>query len=321
MVSEITLATKTIQAENTPQKSPADSLRIHPVWKYRGPACTINFEWSVGQWWAGTYDRITSEYTATINQIASEEWQEFEPTIALPSIPLDKLSPREEPYIAEMWFRGPFPDLCVRVENCVRIIGVELETLEVDITPEGAGYVTTEPPPLDRVNYFTHNDTGQFEHGTRVRVEAHPNFGYAFDHWSDEIQGGVSYNNPEWVAGVMDEHKAVKAHFREEAPPVAEGTFTVFLKEEPISYEEFCVEWETTEGIRYLGTWAIYYLLIKEGSFVADEYGRPISLTGRLWAHLWDGAELHSYGPSPYYTLKHSQEYTFNLSDLILYER
>lgn len=94
----------------------------------------------------------------------------------------------------------------------------ELQTLEVDITPSEGGYVTTSPPadeghPEER---WYNNNTGKFEYDTRVRVTAHPNEGYKFDHWSDEIEGGVSYDNPEYVAGTMTEHRAVKAHFEEE---------------------------------------------------------------------------------------------------------
>ncbi len=92
--------------------------------------------------------------------------------------------------------------------------------LEVDITPAAGGYVTTEPPPVDIANYFIDGTVGKFSEGTRVLVTAHPNAGYEFDHWSDEIQGGVSYNPTEWVSESMTEHKAVKAHFRlAEVPP------------------------------------------------------------------------------------------------------
>ena len=91
--------------------------------------------------------------------------------------------------------------------------------LEVDIEPEGGGYVTTSPPPSDITNYFTNGTIGTFLEGIRVQVTAHANAGYEFLKWSDEIQCSgfpcVSYNSTEWVSGVMDEHKAVKAHFRE----------------------------------------------------------------------------------------------------------
>ncbi len=92
--------------------------------------------------------------------------------------------------------------------------------LEVDITPAGVGYVTTSPAPVDITNIFHDGTVGKFTEGIRVKVTAHPNAGYEFWKWSDEIQGGVSFNPTEWVSGIMDEHKAVKAHFREtEAPP------------------------------------------------------------------------------------------------------
>jgi Cys-rich repeat protein len=94
--------------------------------------------------------------------------------------------------------------------------------LEVDITPAQGGYVTTDPPPNDIANKFTNGTVGKFTAGSRVLVTAHPNTGYEFLKWSDEIQGGVSYSNPEYVSGTMNEHKAVKCHFREtgvEPPP------------------------------------------------------------------------------------------------------
>lgn len=87
--------------------------------------------------------------------------------------------------------------------------------LEVDIEPKGGGYVTTSPPPIDIENKFTDGTIGKFIEDVRVKVTAYPNAGYEFWKWSDEIQGGVSFNPTEWVSGVMDEHKAVKAHFRE----------------------------------------------------------------------------------------------------------
>ncbi len=96
----------------------------------------------------------------------------------------------------------------------------KLWPLEVDITPSQGGYVTTSPSPVDIDNHFTDGTVGKFIEDTRVQVAAHPNAGYEFVKWSDEIQGGVSYNPTEWVSGVMDERKTVKAHFREvEIPP------------------------------------------------------------------------------------------------------
>lgn len=95
----------------------------------------------------------------------------------------------------------------------------EVYPLAIDITPAGAGYVTTEPPPADINNYFIHDTIGKFAAGVRVLLTAHPNPGYEFYKWSDEIQGGVSYSNPEYVKD-MDEHRGVKAHFRESGAPI-----------------------------------------------------------------------------------------------------
>ncbi len=92
--------------------------------------------------------------------------------------------------------------------------------LEIDITPPEGGYVTTNPPPADITNHFVSGSVGKFPEGTRVQVAAYPNTGYEFYKWTDEIQGGTSYSNPEWVKDLMDEHRAVKAHFRQtEVPP------------------------------------------------------------------------------------------------------
>ncbi len=95
--------------------------------------------------------------------------------------------------------------------------------LEVDITPAAGGYVTTSPAPIDIPNRFTDGTVGKFSEGARVIVTAHPNPGYLFDHWSDEIQGGTSYNQTDWVSESMTEHKAVKCHFRESAAPTPPG--------------------------------------------------------------------------------------------------
>ncbi len=91
---------------------------------------------------------------------------------------------------------------------------VPVEALEVDITPVGTGYVTTDPASEEGKTIWNNNDTGTFPRGTIVQVTAVPNAGYVFDHWSDEIVGGTSENNPEYVEE-MTEFRAVKAHFRE----------------------------------------------------------------------------------------------------------
>lgn len=98
----------------------------------------------------------------------------------------------------------------------VKETGVETETLEVDITPSGSGWVSTSPAPLSGVpdNHWDHNDKGQFAKNEDVQVTAHPAAGYEFEKWSDEIEGGVNYNNPAMVKP-MTEYRAVKAHFVE----------------------------------------------------------------------------------------------------------
>lgn len=96
---------------------------------------------------------------------------------------------------------------------------VELEILEVDIVG-GKGYVKTDPTSREGRSTWYAGDTGTFPYGTWVKVTAYPDSGYKFDHWSDEIQGGTSTNNPEYVK-VMTEHRAIKCHFREidKTPP------------------------------------------------------------------------------------------------------
>ncbi len=89
-----------------------------------------------------------------------------------------------------------------------------VQTLEIDITPIGMGHVITDPASEEGKTEWHNDDTGTFPYGTKVKVTAIPIEGYQFEKWSDEIVGGVSYNNPSYVQD-MTEHRAVKAHFRE----------------------------------------------------------------------------------------------------------
>lgn len=107
---------------------------------------------------------------------------------------------------------------------CNVIAVVEVETLEVDITPVGTGHVTTVPASEEGKTTWYNGDTGTFPYDTKVQVTAHPSTGYAFEKWSDEIVGGVSYGNPSYVQD-MTEHRAVKCHFRVVGE---EPTFTDF---------------------------------------------------------------------------------------------
>lgn len=115
--------------------------------------------------------------------------------------------------VDEQWHKEDFQTRTVMLAG---VIPPEPETLEVDITPAGTGHVTTDPASDEGKLIWYSNDTGKFPHGTIVKVTAVPATGYVFDHWSDEIVGGVSYENPSYVQP-MTEHRAIKAHFVEEA--------------------------------------------------------------------------------------------------------
>uniref|UniRef100_A0A6M3M026 Bacterial repeat domain-containing protein n=1 Tax=viral metagenome TaxID=1070528 RepID=A0A6M3M026_9ZZZZ len=190
----------------------------------------------------------------------------------------------------------------------------ELETLEVDITPSGTGYVTTEPAPEVGTNYFVDGTTGQFKYGETVRVTAHANPGYEFDHWSDEIEGGVSYNNPEYVAGTMTEHKAVKAHFREVAVVPELGNFTFYAINMPPLYhiESWMVRW-WDNGKYYDSNW-------ESPTNPVVVHNAP--LEGKIEAWIWTGTgDPIKYGPTSRYTLRDGGVYSYDISAGILYTR
>ncbi len=92
------------------------------------------------------------------------------------------------------------------------LVLIDTEILEVEIIPVETGHVTTEPASVAGKTVWRDKDTGDFHTGTDVLVTAHAYLGYQFDHWSDEIVGGTSTNNPEYVKP-MTEHRTVKAHF------------------------------------------------------------------------------------------------------------
>jgi len=110
--------------------------------------------------------------------------------------------------------------------SAVPVPSEKMYPLEVDITPSGGGYVRTSPVSSDvPQNEWTDGTVGKFTAGTAVQVTAFANTGYRFEKWSDEIEGGVSYNNPAYVKP-MTEHRAVKCHFREVAVPAPTPTPT-----------------------------------------------------------------------------------------------
>jgi len=98
--------------------------------------------------------------------------------------------------------------------DAVWFAGMEREdqTLEIDVSPADGGYVITNPASNEGKSNWVNGNTGTFPYGTDVIVRAVPYSGFKFDHWSDEIVGGVSTNNPAHVQS-MTEHRAIKAHF------------------------------------------------------------------------------------------------------------
>lgn len=116
----VALATVVIPPQNTPQKKKAETLTTQPRWKYVGPADTISFEWQIGRWGGAGFDGETIRKYSTHSQPASDYLREF--TTSLPAIALSVLSPSDDPYDCEIWFKDKFPDLRVIVENCVKIV-------------------------------------------------------------------------------------------------------------------------------------------------------------------------------------------------------
>lgn len=138
--------------------------------------------------------------------------------------------------VDQVWYQEDYQTRTVVVTGGVDPL---FETLEVDITPAGTGYVVSDPASEEgRVNWI-HDSTGQFVYGANVLVTAIPFGGYVFDHWSDEITGGTTINNPAYVQP-MTEPRTIKAHFREESveelvetlevdiTPAGVGTVTTF---------------------------------------------------------------------------------------------
>lgn len=193
----VALPTQVIPPENTPQKTRSESLVAHPRWSYKGPGETIRFEWQIGRWgWAGFAGDSARKY-GTFSQPPSTEFQEFE--AALPAISLSPLSPRDEPYDAEIWFKDKFADLRVIVENCVKVIVPEGYQVEIRINPSGAGSVTKDP---DKEYYYDEV----------VKLTAIPNPGYRFLYWTVDSEPPV-YGNP--MNFLILSSRVITAHFVE----------------------------------------------------------------------------------------------------------
>lgn len=195
----VTLATVVIPPENTPVKLSGQTLVARPRWKYIGPADTIRFEWQIGRWgWAGFAGETARRYK-TASQTASAELKEF--YTDLPAISLSPLSPSDDPYDCEIWFKDKFSDLRVIIENCVKVVEeapAEEYSLEISIEPPDTGYVTREPPDVT------------YPAGSRVRLTAKPydETKYKFDHWGGDISGttnpiDITMNKNMWVVAAF----------------------------------------------------------------------------------------------------------------------
>ena len=183
----------------------------------------------------------------------------------------------------------------------------ELETLEMDITPSSGGYVTTVPSSVEGISTWYNNTTGQFEYGTNVQVTAHPGAGYTFDHWSDEIVGGVSYSNPAYVKP-MTEHRAVKAHFKE---AVAE-TETLEVRIDPLGAGYVTTSPPPAGGVNHFD----------DGDTGEFEHGETVEVT----AHPAEGYKFESWSgemtdtadnPAPVYPMTEHRRITAHFTEIV----
>lgn len=90
------------------------------------------------------------------------------------------------------------------------------ETLEVNIDPAGAGYVTVSPQPSGGSE-----NSWLFPYGTTVYVTAHAKAGYVFDWWSGEMKDTQAITAPVYQ---MTEHRQVTAHFKPVVVPPEAAT-------------------------------------------------------------------------------------------------
>ncbi len=133
------------------------------------------------------------------------------------TMPSENAVIRAESYYWSVDDEWVFEDYQTRTVRLTGGVAPVFETLEIDITPTASGHVTTDIASEEGRSIWYHNSTGTFPEGTTVRVTAVPSDGYEFDHWSDEIEGGINYDNPAMVQP-LTEYRAVKAHFKEEVP-------------------------------------------------------------------------------------------------------
>jgi len=122
MVGEVALKESAITCSNCPDRQPTDSLIMHINYRYKGKAQILTFDWQVGQG-ITIFDGITERQAKNLNQPESPnggaDWGTY--TADLPSISLNELSPREDPYDAEVKASGDFGTKIWPIRDVVRI--------------------------------------------------------------------------------------------------------------------------------------------------------------------------------------------------------
>ena len=118
-----------IPSASTPLKSVSDILYPAPRWRYMGPACTIALTYQVGRWGIFGFAGDTEIVNETLNQPASDTWQEFSPTTPLKGVRLTGLKPSpDDLYDMEMWFKSAaFSDQGAIFTNCCKVPAVAAE--------------------------------------------------------------------------------------------------------------------------------------------------------------------------------------------------
>lgn len=186
--------------------------------EYQGSAAEEELYAAIGNKGFWGFDEVLhASYMRSIP--ASPSWTKYYASVLIKIT--ESIDPYDSPYDVYAKIGGLISPIVHNVIYVEEIIPTEKEILEIDITPAEGGYVTTSPVSIDGISTWYDGTTGQFYYGTNVQVTAYPYAGYEFDHWSDEIVGGVSYSNPAYVK-TMTEHRAVKAHFREIEVPAEE---------------------------------------------------------------------------------------------------
>ena len=226
------------------------------------------------------------------------------------------IMPNENAVItAWSWYYGTdgawhYEDYQTRTTLLTGGVTPDLETLEIDITPIGGGHVQTEPASEEGRVLWYNGSVGTFLSGTTVQVTAIPATGYEFDHWSDEIEGGVSYENPAMVQP-MTERRAVKAHFTEIAAEPTETLGVVISPEEaghvltsPASIEGI-TEWHNDDKGTFPQGTDVQVTAVPSAGYVFDhwsgeivggtstnnpEYVKPMTEGRGVWAHFTEEA-------------------------------